>query len=129
MLSTPRLLLAAGCLVLLASCGRLSDAERKVVGTWQHTGMDFTAYTIFRPDRSMIILSDGDEPLNPRLPPMAIGTWRVEQDELVVEVQPVFDPGPGRTPPPKEVGREKVLEFRDDRLVLEKPLPPYVRVK
>jgi hypothetical protein len=119
-------MLLAGVLVTLAACRRpLSENERKVVGTWDRTGMDFTERTVFRPDRTMESeMSDGSGTR-----PFAKGTWHVENNVLVAEYTVHWEPIPGETPFPKQIIRTPILEFQPDKLLREKGRPSLVRVK
>ena len=112
---------------LLAACQQppLSPNEKKVVGTWKRTGMDFTERTIYRADRTMESeMSDGSGTR-----PFAKGTWRVEGNIMVEEYTVAWSPIPGQTPFPKQIIRDPILEFQPDKLVREKCRPPLVRVK
>jgi hypothetical protein len=59
--------------------------------------------------------------------PFAKGTWRLEGDVMVEEY--TINRGPGRTPFPKQLTRDRILEFQPDKLVLEEGRSPLVRAQ
>jgi len=127
MLSTSiAFLAAAATLLVISACHRpLSENERKVVGTWDRTGMDFTERTVYKPDHTFESeMSDGSG-----THPFAFGTWKVEGNVLVEQATFHWSPVPNETPPPKQTIRVPILEFHPDKLVREQSRPALVRVK
>jgi hypothetical protein len=126
MVRTSIALISATCaLLLLPACQRsLSANERKVVGTWKRAGMDAVERIVYRGDRTMESEMMG---VSDTWLPFAKGTWRVEGDVMVEEY--TIYRGPGRTPFPKQVTRDRILEFQPDKLVPAEGRPPLVRVK
>ena len=61
--------------------------------------------------------------------PFAKGTWRLEGDILVEEFTIPWQPVPGKTPFPKQVIRDRIVEFQPDKIVREQGRPPLIRVK
>jgi hypothetical protein len=101
MLSTPTALIPAICaLLFVPACQRPpSENERKVIGTWDLTGMDHTERTVYRADRTMESeMSDGSG-----THPFAKGNWRVEGNVMVEEYTVHWEPIPGETPFPKQM--------------------------
>jgi hypothetical protein len=121
-------LVAAAALVtlMLPACRRsFAEKERKVVGTWDRTGMDSTERTTYRADHTMeSTMSDGSG-----TEPFAKGTWHLEDDTLVEEFTVAWQPVPNETPPPKQNVRTHIVKFEPDKLVRESGRPPLVRVK
>ena len=128
MLSTPTALISVICAsVVVPGCQRpLSENERKVVGTWDRTGMDATERTVYPADRTMESEMFG---VSGTWLPFAKGTWRVEGNVMVEEYMVHKEPIPGETPFPKQIIRDPILEFQPDELVREKGRSPLVRVK
>jgi hypothetical protein len=127
MLSTSTtLVVGASILSLVVACDHsLSENERKVVGTWDRTGMDHNERTVYRADRTFESeMSDGNG-----THPFSWGAWRVEGNVLVEEANFHWEPIPGETPFPKKTLRIPILEFRQDKLVREPGRPPLIRVK
>ena len=113
-------------MLLEAACRRpLSEDERKVVGTWDCTGLDTNERIMYRADHTMdSTMSDGSG-----TEPFAKGTWRLEGNTLVEEFTVPWDPVAGETPFPKQTARMTIVEFQPDKLVREPGRPPLLRVK
>src|SRR6266404_8091870 len=127
MLSTPVAAISTICtFVLLTACHRpLSENERKLIGTWDRTGLDTNERTTYRANHTMeSTMSDGSG-----TQPFAKGTWRLEGDILVEEFTIPWQPVPGETPFPKQVIRDRIVEFQPDKIVREKGRPPLIRLK
>ena len=112
--------------LLLCGCRRpLSEAERKVIGTWDRTGLDFNERITYRADHTMeSTFADGSG-----TEPFAKGTWRLEGNTLVEDYAVPWHPVPNETPFPKQTSRMLILEFQRDKLVRESGRPPLIRVK
>jgi hypothetical protein len=118
-------------LLALTGCQRLSPTERKLVGTWEYSGMDFTTRVAFRSDHTMAtFFPDQDGRV---WTPTSSGTWRMEGNDLLIEEQflPNPLPLPGDTPRPKEAGRLTIREVTTDKIVWAESVgfQPYTRVK
>jgi hypothetical protein len=126
MVRTSIALVAATCaLLLLPACQRpLSANEQKVVGTWKRAEMDAVERIVYRPDRTMESEMMG---VSDTWLPFAKGTWRLEGDVMVEEY--TISRGPGRIPFPKQLTRDRILEFQPDKLVLEENRSPLVRAQ
>ena len=109
----------------LACHRQLSENERKLIGTWDRTGMDTTERTTYRADHTMeSTMSDGSG-----TQPFAKGTWRVEGNVLVEEYTVAWQPVAGETLPSKQIIQDTIVEFQADKIVREKGRPPLIRVK
>ena len=125
MLSTRASFISLACVLLVACNRQLSENERKLIGTWDHTGMDTNERITYRADHTMeSTMSDGSG-----TQPFAKGTWRLEGNVLVEEFTVPWQPVAGETPFPKQVIRDPILEFQPDKIVREKGRPSLIRVK
>src|SRR6267143_955491 len=108
-------LIASVALFSLTACNRLSPNEQKVVGTWEAPG-GFGPRCIFRSDHTSEILFHGE---NGKWVVVSEGRWRLEGNNIVEDykfVSPAADPG---ATPQIFKGRTPVIEFHQDRLVME----------
>ena len=103
----------------------MSPNEQKVVGTWEAPGgfgprrtfrSDHTSETLFRGENGHWIL-------------MAKSQWRLEGNKIVEDFKFISPaPAPGETPFTLK-GRTEIIEFRQDRLVMETLEQSLFRVK
>jgi hypothetical protein len=113
------------CVLLVACHRQLSENERKLVGTWDRTGMDTNERITYRADHTMeSTMSDGSS-----TEPFAKGTWRLEGNILIEEFTVPWQPVAGETPFPKQVIRDPIVAFQPEKIVREKGRPPLIRVK
>src|SRR5436190_24322749 len=125
MLSARASFISLACVLLVACHRQLSENERKLIGTWDHTGMDANERITYRADHTMeSTISDGSG-----TQPFAKGTWRLEGNVLVEEFTVPWQPVAGETPFPKQLIRDPILEFQPDKIVREKGRPSLIRVK
>jgi hypothetical protein len=125
MLNARTSFISFACVLLFACQRQLSENERKLIGTWDHTGMDTNERITYRADHTMqSTISDGSG-----TEPFAKGTWRLEGNILVEEFTVPWQPVAGETPFPKQVVRDPIVEFQADKIVREKGRPPLIRVK
>jgi len=121
-----RLTLIAGvALFLLTACNRLSPDEQKVVGTWEAPG-GFGPRCIFNKDHTSAVLQRGADG---KWMTMSEGRWRLEGNNIVEDytfISPAADPG---ATPQTFKGRTPVIEFHQDRLVMETLEQSLFRVK
>jgi hypothetical protein len=120
-----RFALATTVLLALTACDRLSPNERKVVGTWEAPG-GFGPRRIFRPDHTSTTLFPGEAG---KWTVMSEGTWRLDGNDIVEDFKFTY-----RAPDPGETlknfrGRTPVIEFRQDKLVMETLEQSLFRVK
>jgi hypothetical protein len=112
-------------LLALPACDRLSSNERKVVGTWEAPG-GFGPRRIFRPDHTSTTLFPGKDG---KWTIMSEGTWRLDGNDIVEDFRFTY-----RAPDPGETqktfgGRTPVVEFQQDKLVMETLEQSLFRVK
>ena len=125
MLSARASFISLTCVLLIACHRQLSENERKLVGTWDRTGMDTNERITYRADHTMeSTMSDGSS-----TEPFATGTWRLEGNIFIEEFTVPWQPVAGETPFPKQVIRDRIVEFQPDKIVREKGRPPLMRVK
>jgi hypothetical protein len=116
-------IVASAALFSLSACNRLSPNEQKVVGTWEAPG-GFGPRRIFRSDHTSETLFPGQ---NGQWIVMAKSQWRLEGNDIVEDftfISPA--PAPGETP---FKGRTEIIEFRQDRLVMETLEQSLFRIK
>jgi hypothetical protein len=106
----------------------LSPNEKKLVGTWEFTGIDATGRLTLRADHtSETLFPDMDD--STKWEVLLRGSWRLEGNDLIMEEKPTFGPSvPGDPPRQMELTRITIREFGSDKLVPEKG-GPYKRVK
>ena len=108
-------IIATATLFSLTACNRLSPNEQKIVGTWEAPG-GFGPRCIFRSDRTSETLFPGEAG---KWVVMTKGQWRLEGNNIVEDFRFISPaPAPGETPRTFK-GRTPVIEFRQDRLVME----------
>ena len=86
---------------LLVGCGRLSPTEPQVVGTWEEGGMGYTAYHVFNPDHSFLLISAYDWDGKPEPVLISKGNWSIDGDAILVRAKGAnYHLGGTGTPPP-----------------------------
>jgi hypothetical protein len=109
-------------------CCRVSPEEKRVVGTWEFSGIDFTNRVVFHCDHTSEELYMREEGLLAKISPWAAGargTWRLEGDTIVTDEQLLIGPEPRE----RRVTRIKIFKFRPNELVREAGRDPFHRVK
>jgi hypothetical protein len=120
-----RFAFAITVLLALTACDRLSPNEQKIVGTWEAPG-GFGPRRIFRPDHTSTTLFPGDAG---KWTVMSEGTWRLDGNDIVEDFRFTYRaPDPGETPHSFK-GRTPVIEFQQDKLVMETLEQSLFRVK
>ena len=105
----------------LSACNRLSPNEQKVVGTWEVPG-GYGPRCIFRRDHTATTLfanGDGRWTVNSE------STWQLDGNNLIQDFKFTH---PGETPHVIR-GRSIVIQFQQNKLVMEKPADTLFRVK
>lgn len=106
-------------------CHRLLPSEKKIIGTWEFTGIDVTARVVFRRDHVVVNLAAENESADARWTPVACGRWRLQGNEIVTEEQVLPIPGHQFA---NRITRIPISEFRADALVRADGRSPFIRV-
>jgi hypothetical protein len=113
------------CLTL-TGCNKLSHNEERVVGVWEFTGIDATGRIVYRRDHIAVELFPDYEGLNAKWAPRSWGSWRLEGDDIVSEMEAF--PIPEMPAVPKRTTRTSIREFHEDKLVREENRSDLLRV-
>jgi hypothetical protein len=105
-------------LLLVTGCARPTDLERRLVGAWSWT---YTVRVGFPPDDK-----DGRTISDDEFDIVQAGTWRVEGDVLITEMdnKPLIETlqrlAPSEVPPFKrETKRQRIVSIDDRKMVFE----------
>jgi hypothetical protein len=118
MLKRALLVIAA---VALLGCGRMSPAEREVIGTWQEESADSEMQYSFTSDHKVSLCFLEDGPCDQQH--LVQGTWRIRGDDVVYKLDwsPFAQKGEA---PPVEEQTKPLARFRDRT---SPKVPPYFR--
>jgi hypothetical protein len=118
-------LLAIGLLATIASCHRISPAERRIIGIWEFTGLDATGRVVFRSDHKIVdLFRDGDGP-EAKWVPTSWGTWRLDGNEIVTDEEMLVG---DYSASERRIGRIMIGKFEKDRLKRSDGRPDFYRV-
>jgi hypothetical protein len=106
--------------VALVSCCRLGPDEKRVVGTWELSGIDFTSRVVFHCNHRSEELFPRERGLLAKISSWEVGargTWRLEGDTIILDEHPFYMSPSAKAPFPRRTYRMKIVEFRPNELI------------
>jgi hypothetical protein len=127
----PFTVMQLGVLLLIGSCARSLTMEQQVVGAWSWTYIEGVGRIILAPDHTVRTGfppddKDGRKISDAEFDIVQAGTWRVEGDILITEMdnKPLIEMlqrlSPNDVPPlEKETNRRRIVSIDDKKMVFD----------
>jgi hypothetical protein len=119
--------IAIATALALVACHRLTSDERKLIGTWGIGSVSADWRITFKPDHTLI-LAEEDPAGSHKFPDALVGTWRLADSELTIDVDMTKVEATLHEKSPPHVHTEKIT-FASDNEIECAGHYPYIRIK